>query len=627
MIDLNYLYTYATAPKKPSHINPYDYFSAQAFTREIPQNWCNFYRGLIVHRLDEVIENPNLPVINLDLFLLALNEFEVSTIDFLRELQRGNNGEMNEIDKFFYYIYPESRIFSAFNEMRARGNKAYFCDVEKSSIPYKYNEICKTEFLFSTPPMLDPCKADFMYRAISVLNKKLRQYENPIGLSEREQAILYGVFYYNKKRTKPEIISKNWTEIQKYYSKLQNSKNIIETRKNIFKELQKQYFNNNSGQIEHTYPDDLVSLDMHGVPTNYENSKDAQIISLAEYEISRNGYSDFEEIDDTTRFAITKEQCATLKKQIIGQEKSIQTIINKLAGVSCGFIAENKPIASFLFNGPTGVGKTETAKAIAKTFFDNKIYTVDMSHYKNEDSLNRLTGSSFGYIGSEDKVPFIEFIQNNPSSVLLFDELDKASPASHTFLLSLLDEGKFTSAKGEIIDVSNCVIIATTNQKANTNVNSPNKNLDEMSSRSGEIGSPFVKELLGRFDNILEFENLEKADLKSILRIQLNKLKNNFEKNQKKNNIKIFYENGLLEDILFEATAQFTGARALKPSIQKMFVTPITDYLVENPETKDASIVVKDKDTLNVNGYDLAIDYQPPQKSKYKQEEQIRYIG
>ena len=608
MIDLNYLYAYATSKNSIKGITPTEYMQAQAFTKEALQNWAGFYEGIFLSRINEVrFSDSTLPINSVDLFLLALNELNIEPKDFLDCLSKQPVKEYNAIDKFFYSIYPNSRIFSAFNELRERGNTAYFGKVKRSVPTPSYNTASDIDFLFSKP--VQSSSEAFMKKILMQLTIPTKKGTRII--SESESALLYATFFlYDNQLSEniPNILVRHLPQITEYLARSRlHINDTIEDRAFLYNKLFYKDFKNANWDLYEPFPNFLTKIDTTGKAIFEQSNSNANILpmyKILELQQAMNE-DDLEFMDEDTKkigFTVTKEKCDAFKQQIVGQKEAVQTILNKLASVSWGFGVDNKPVASFLLNGPTGVGKTETAKAIAKTFFNNKLYTIDMSNYKHTDALNRLTGSSPGYVGSQDAVPFIEFIKENPSSVLLFDEIDKSSPACLTFLLGLLDEGKFTSAKGELVDVSNCVIIATTNQKANTNTNYSNRNLDEITAHTNKEGAPFLKEFLGRFDNILEYSELTEEELKEILDMKLNKLIKSFNHKQKNKNITLQYGEQLLDDILVQAKSKVTGARALNQGIQKYFIDNVTGYLVENGETRDAIITVADSQHLIVNG-------------------------
>ena len=607
MIDLNYLYAYATSKNK--NITPTEYMQAQAFTKEAMQNWANYYEGLILSRISEVNFSNNTPPINsIDIFLLTLEELNIAPENFISSLNNIQSKEYNTIDKYFYSIFPTSRIFASFNELRDRGNTEYFAKVKKNTNTYiDFEKVRDLEFLFSQPVLTS--NDAFMKKVLLQLTIPTKKGARII--SEQESALLYATFFlYNNQLYKnaPKAITNNLRFVEDHLARYNVfQQNILEDREYLYNKLFNKNFQNNNWDLTESFPNFLIRIDKSGQAFFDAQNSNAFVYPMyktLEMKQELNNEEDLEIMENTSKkmeFIVTKEKCDALKQQIVGQTEAIQTIINKLASVSWGFGVDAKPIASFLLNGPTGVGKTETAKAISKIFFNNKLYTVDMSNYKHTDAINRLTGSSPGYVGSQDAVPFIEFIKENPSSVLLFDEIDKSSPACLTFLLGLLDEGKFTSAKGEIVDVSNCVIIATTNQKAIINSNYSNKNLDELTSHTNKEGAPFLKEFLGRFDSILDYKELTDTELKEILCMKLDKLITNFNHKQKSKNITLGYKEELLDDILSQAKAKVTGARALNQGIQKNFIDNVTNYLVENQDTHNTKITVVNSNNLIVN--------------------------
>jgi len=158
-----------------------------------------------------------------------------------------------------------------------------------------------------------------------------------------------------------------------------------------------------------------------------------------------------------------------------------------------------------------------------------------------------------------------------------------------------------------VVDLSKAMIIATTNQKANISANAANRNLDEMASRTGENGGPFVKELLGRFDNLLEYSELDNEDLKLILEQKLNIKKQNFEQ-QNNGMIVLEWTDNLINEVMRDSQAKLTGARALHSSIDKVFIRPISKYVVENGMPQKGQIVVDGSNKLYVNGKEVVVE-------------------
>lgn len=286
------------------------------------------------------------------------------------------------------------------------------------------------------------------------------------------------------------------------------------------------------------------------------------------------------------------EKIANLDKMVVGQEKAMGKIKNRLLAANVGFKQEGQPIASFLLTGPTGVGKTETAKAVADACFDGKIYVVDMSTFKNSIDVSRLTGGSPNYVGYNDKNNFCEFVKENPNSVILFDELEKAHPDCTDVVMRILDEGQFINAKGETYNFENTVIICTTNLTQNKKTTrlgfatSQEETTEELV--TGDTG--FKKEIIGRFSDVIEYERLQKEACTEIAKKFINACIKNFEKYNKRN-IKLKYSEELVEQITYKANTQLLGARDLKKTIQSEFINVVSTYISQN-DSKDVILTV-----------------------------------
>lgn len=662
MIDLNYLYTYSTYRAKDRAPTAYEYLTDSALIKQSRQNFGKYYEGVITERIQDVASEPETPLNALDLFIIALNEMGYTVEDFLTACKSALTPNINEVDTYFYHIMPDNRIFSALNELRARGNTAFSGFAQRPDEVKPFREICTTDFLFGEPvrsgiakSMLDGL-AKMYHQAIDSKDKTLK-----FEPSAKEMMTLLSMFYLDNKDGKfvfsdsentPENIRKNPKQFLKNIGKAVSSdfdiidpddEELIISRNEIYEDLiDFSDFMECWGHYEN-YLTGIQFIKSSGEPS-FTKSKSAEMRPAFEACSNRacrrsvvaqplqKFDSNWEDIDD---FMITKEQCDNFRDRIVGQRSAVNEIVDKLAGVSCGFYVKNHPIASFLMNGPTGVGKTETAKALADTFFGGRLFTVDMSTFKHPSDVARLIGSPPGFVGYEDTIALLDFIENSPNGVINFDEIDKCDRGCLSFLLSILDEGKFASAKGKEYDVQNFVVTCTTNQKAQTSRKSANFNLDELMSRTGEDGTPFVKEFLGRFDSILEYENLTKEELKGVLSKKLDSKITAFTQNKPDTQISLTYGDQLLEDILIDCNYTATGARALNSSIQKLFVRPISHYLIdsaseESGEEFERKIVVAGNNQLVVNGETIELDlpknYAPVESKKESCAEQ-QYIG
>lgn len=642
MIDLNLLYTYATSKKNDKRVLISDYLAAQAFTKDSKQDWSRFFEGICADRIFVCADsrNQNAKIEPIDYFMLSLHEMGFSLEDFFDSLKNCVPFENNAVDKYFYSLMPESRIFASFNELRSRGNEAFFASVKKPKIERSIKQISNANYLFQDVVKNASPNRKIIEKALAKMtHKSSMEMPRERGHLERpELYVLLSCFFLSpkdcslKKEILPKQIQENYGTVVEYFRLLGSGqpRALMRKRNQVFENIVcsdtmdgcvawQSDDNIIDGLVQITAGDDeLYDLDIPEAATvplgqvveSFHQeiiTKMIEIRDKIDKEVDDDHVVESNSLEVIKPFRVTKQQCDQFKSQIVGQRHAVETIVDKLTSVACGFVTPDKPIASVLLNGPTGVGKTETAKAISSIFFDNKMYTVDMSTFKHEADLSRLTGSAPGYVGYDDPNGFIDFCMENPRSVLLFDEIDKCAPSCLSFLLRVLDEGKFTTARGEVVDLSKAMIIATTNQKANISANAANKNLDEMASRTGENGSPFVKELLGRFDNLLEYSELNNDDLKLILEQKLKVKKDNFEQ-QNNGMIVLDWTDNLLDEVMRDSQAKLTGARALHSSIDKVFIRPISKYVVENGMPQKGQIVVDSSKKLYVNGKEVMVD-------------------
>ena len=262
-----------------------------------------------------------------------------------------------------------------------------------------------------------------------------------------------------------------------------------------------------------------------------------------------------------------------LSKRVIGQDKAIELVSDAIIRQRAGINDENRPIGSFLFMGPTGVGKTEVAKALAEALFDDesKIIRIDMSEYMEKYSVSRLIGAAPGYVGYEEGGQLTEQVRHNPYSIVLFDEIEKASLDVLNLLLQIMDDGRLTDAQGRLCDFKNTVIIMTSNLSSEEILNGK---FDEAERK---LHQTFKPEFLNRIDEIVYFNALTKEVQFKIVDKMLNNLKARLENQY----YHVSFTNNLKSYILDEAYSFEFGARPLKRFIQ------------HNVETKLAQLIIK----------------------------------
>ena len=287
-----------------------------------------------------------------------------------------------------------------------------------------------------------------------------------------------------------------------------------------------------------------------------------------------------------------------LQKKVIGQDKAVQSISSAIQRSRTGLSDPSKPIASFLFLGPTGVGKTELSKALASQLFDseNALIRIDMSEYMEKHSISRLIGAPPGYVGYEAGGQLTEAIRRKPYCVLLFDEIEKAHKDVFNVLLQILDEGRVTDGQGRTTNFKNTIIILTSNLGSeliseNDVTNDPSTNIDELINQ--ELKSNFRPEFLNRLDEIINFEPLKKETLLKVVDLQLNRLRERLEAK----GIELEIDDDVLSLITELGYNPSYGARPLKRVIQKELESEIAKYILKGKYKEGSTIKIESKES------------------------------
>lgn len=271
---------------------------------------------------------------------------------------------------------------------------------------------------------------------------------------------------------------------------------------------------------------------------------------------------------ETTKLTHLEEE---LKKRVIWQDEAVSTVSRAIRRARAGLKDPNRPIGSFLFLWPTGVGKTELAKTLASYLFNDEkaMIRIDMSEYQEKHSGAKLIWSPPGYVGYEEGWQLTEAIRRRPYSVVLFDEVEKAHPDVFTILLQLLDDGRITDSKGRTVDCKNTIVIMTSNLK-------------------WDLNQFFRPEFLNRLDDIIEFSSISKDMLSDIITIQLE----NFKKFvQKEKHITLQYDNSVIDMLSEKWRDPEYWVRPLKRAIQRYVVDELALYLLENNSLEEDSTV------------------------------------
>ena len=274
-----------------------------------------------------------------------------------------------------------------------------------------------------------------------------------------------------------------------------------------------------------------------------------------------------------------------LRKRVKGQDKALKLVSDAIIRSRSGIKDPNRPIGSFMFLGPTGVGKTEVARSLAYELFDDEHHMVriDMSEYMEKYSVSRLIGAAPGYVGYEEGGQLTEKVRRNPYSIVLFDEIEKAHPDVLNLLLQILDEGRLTDSNGRTVDFKNTIIIMTSNVGSEYIIN------NEEDKVSSELTKYFKPEFLNRLDEIITFNKLSKEDLKEIL----TKIIEEIEHRLIDINVKINLSDSAINYFIDNGYDEFYGARPLKRLVNNKLETIIARKLINNE--------IKSNTTINVD--------------------------
>ena len=302
-----------------------------------------------------------------------------------------------------------------------------------------------------------------------------------------------------------------------------------------------------------------------------------------------------------------------LHKRVIGQEEAVKALAKAVRRGRVGLKDPNRPIGSFLFLGPTGVGKTELSKALAEALFgdENAMVRIDMSEYMEKHSVSRMVGSPPGYVGYEEGGQLSEKVRRNPYSVVLFDEIEKASPEVFNILLQVLDDGHITDGQGRKVDFKNTVIIMTSNAGARsiaapkrlgfTSVETPEQSYEMMKKGvMDEIKTIFKPEFLNRIDDIIVFHPLEQEEITRIVRLLTDVMAKRVKENM---NITVSFTKKAIEKIAEEGYDKAYGARPLRRAIQSKIEDAFAEeYLLGNIKAGDKVSV-----GLKTNGFSFRV--------------------
>ncbi len=319
--------------------------------------------------------------------------------------------------------------------------------------------------------------------------------------------------------------------------------------------------------------------------------------------VSQMGATDIERLKDMGH---------RLQTKVIGQDKAVEAVARAIRRNRAGFDEGNRPIGSFLFVGPTGVGKTELAKQLALDMFGTKdaIIRLDMSEYSDRSAVSKLIGTTAGYVGYDDNSNTLtERVRRNPYSIVLLDEIEKADPQVITLLLQVLDDGRLTDGQGNTVNFKNTVIIATSNAGFGYEANlTEDADKPELMDR---LKPYFRPEFLNRFNAVIEFSHLSKEDLSKIVDLMLVDVNKTLSKKE----IDLAVSDAAKEYMTEEGYDEVMGVRPLRRVVEQQIRDKVTDFHLDNLDAKhleadmeDGVLVIREKDTKKEENADKQAD-------------------
>ena len=430
---------------------------------------------------------------------------------------------------------------------------------------------------------------------VEELNRKIKQLQiEKVALSKEDDPS-------SKKRLENlEIeLSKTYEEHEKLVKEWESEKNKIKEQKDIKIKLDNKRFELNNALTNSDYRK-ASELQYKEIPELEKRLSAIEQLNKSNHIISE--VVDEEEIakiiSKNTNIPVSKilkgdkEKVLSLKdtlaKRVVGQDDAIKLVSDAILRQRAGIKDENRPIGSFLFMGPTGVGKTEVAKALAEALFDSEshIIRLDMSEYMEDFTFTRLIGSPPGYVGFEEGGQLTEPVKRNPYSIVLFDEIEKAHPQIFNVLLQILDDGRLTDSQGVVVDFKNTIIIMTSNLGSQSILEGHPEEATAL------LRKTFKPEFLNRIDEIIYFNPLSKDMQIKIVDKMLNQLTNRL----KENYYLLDFSQSLKQYIIDSSYDEEFGARPIKRFIQNNIETFVADAILRNTLKTDKKYTLDYKD-------------------------------
>ena len=448
---------------------------------------------------------------------------------------------------------------------------------------------------------------DSMPESIDETKRKILQLEIERAALNKEDDEMSKIRLENLEKelqdTKNEFDARymEWTQQKSKVDEIKDTKSEIEAVKHEMEEAQRKYDFEKLSELKYGK---LVELENKLEELNKKMDEDDSSIikeSVTEDEIA-------EVVSKWTSIPVTKlveterdkilNMDKLLHKRVVGQDEAVTAVTDAIIRARSGLKSLNRPIGSFIFLGPTGVGKTELAKALTENMFDDEknLIRIDMSEYMEKHAVSRLVGAPPGYVGYDEGGQLTEAVRRKPYSVILFDEIEKAHPDVFNILLQVLDDGRLTDNKGRTVDFKNTIIIMTSNigsmdliegidDNGNISDESRNSVMDELKSR-------FKPEFLNRIDDIVMFKPLTKDDIYKIIEKQVSLLQKQLEDRQ----ITIEIDESAEDLIIDKAYDVLYGARPVKRFIESNVETKLGRELIKGTVTDKDTVVITNVD-------------------------------
>ena len=444
---------------------------------------------------------------------------------------------------------------------------------------------------------------DSLPTELDIIRRKKFQLETEKGALEKEndEGSKKRLSALNKElaeiKEKDDEMTAKYTKEKQHIMALRDLKTQLDNARGEVEKYEREYDYNKVAELQYsTIPrlEEAIAKKEEEVKENYEGALLKE--EVTEEEISE-VLSKWTGIPVTNLLEGEREKLLRLddelQKRVVGQDKAVEAVSSAILRARAGLKDENKPIGSFLFLGPTGVGKTELAKTLARTLFDSEdaMIRIDMSEYMEKHAVSRLVGAPPGYVGYEQGGQLTEAVRRKPYSVLLFDEIEKAHPDVFNMFLQILDDGRLTDNKGKTVDFKNTIIIMTSNIGSQYLLD--NTSEDEISSESKELvmqalKSKFKPEFLNRVDDTIMFKPLSETGIKKIIDIFLDEVRNRL----KDRNITLEVTDKAKDILAREGYDVVYGARPLKRYIQNTLENSLARRIIKGDVHYGSTVVV-----------------------------------